>query len=60
MKNIIAWGIYFLLCGTVITAAIIAGKNHEHCRECEIAFGNKDAAKKLADWDSFILNGGKR
>jgi hypothetical protein len=55
MKKILSWGIYFLVCGTVITAAIVAGKNHGHCHECEIAFGKKDSIKELAHWDRFIL-----
>lgn len=60
MKKVIAWGIYFLICGTVIVAAIIAGKNHGHCLECEIAFGKKEAAKELAHWDKYILKGSEK
>jgi hypothetical protein len=56
MKKIISWGIYFLICGIVITAAIIAGKNHGHCYECEIAFGKKEVVKQLAGWNGFVLS----
>jgi hypothetical protein len=60
MKKVITWGIYFLLCGTVITAAVLAGKNHVHCYECEIAFGNKTAAKELAHWHKIVLSADKK
>jgi hypothetical protein len=60
MKKLIAWGIYFLLCGTVITAAIMAGKKHDHCYECEIAFGEKTAVKELAHWHKVILPAEKK
>ena len=50
MKKIIMWGVYFLICFTVITSAIVAAKNHGRCDECETAFGGKLHEKdKFAD-----------
>ena len=50
MKNVIAWVVYFLVCGTVITAAIVAGSKHGHCYQCELAFDGKNHEKdKFAD-----------
>lgn len=57
MKKIISRGIYFLLCATVITAAIVAGKNHDHCHECSIAFTDKEKEKEAAPWTRIISRG---
>ncbi len=45
MKKVTAWGLYFLLCGGVIFAAIAAGKKHGHCHECEMAIDGKNPEK---------------
>ena len=50
MKKIISWGVYFLICATVIAVAIGSGKKHGHCIQCEIAFDGKNHENdKFAD-----------
>jgi hypothetical protein len=38
IKRAFMWIVYFLVCGTVIAMAIHAGKNLDHCHECENTF----------------------
>ena len=38
IRNTVLWVIYFVLCGTVIAAAISAARNHAHCHECPHAY----------------------
>lgn len=54
MKKIVSWGLYFLVCAVVIIAAIAAGRQHDHCHECETAFGKKENRKEIVHWEKFI------
>ncbi len=42
MKKIAGYILYAIICAAVISTAILAGIKGHHCRECAIAFGEKE------------------
>jgi hypothetical protein len=45
-KNVLLWGLYFVVCAAVIGAAINAGIRNGRCYECRLAFKDSALANK--------------